>query len=245
MTARLGWVRDPDDPRDRGIGHPEFAHRLGASAPPVAASAFDDRVKVRDQEMTSSCVGHAVASALRLGYLRGNGTDCNELSPLFVYYNARKMDGGVLTDNGTTIRSAIKGAQQFGAAPEFACSFSPERINAMPYWSAYRTAHALRGVRGYYRISRGDVDGVRRAIAARCPVVAGWEVSHELMRYRSGVLPALRGPFIGGHAMTVVQYDGDTFTLLNSWGAAWGELGFARVDSSFIANGVDLWAIDV
>lgn len=103
----------------------------------------------------------------------------------------------------------------------------------------------MRGVRGYYRIDDGDVDGVRRAIAAGHAVVAGWDIDRAFQDPKPRTIGPIVGPIIGGHAMVLDDYMSDgTFGLLNSWGAGWQSLGRARVTEAFVAQSRDSWAID-
>lgn len=239
----FGYRPDPEDERDFVLAKLD---RLEL-APPRAASVHHPDLLIRDQGATGSCVGQAISNAVRLGYLVGNGDEnCPDLSALFAYHEARILDGGPMDDVGATIRSGVKGVQKSGVAPASTWPFDEGQVNEMPSWRAYRSAHDRRGLRGYYRIPGGDVEGVRKAIAARCPVVGGWMIDREFMHHQGGsVLGVPREPFLGGHAILIESYDGDTFTIVNSWGVGWGDGGRARVSAAFVAAGRDLWAIDV
>lgn len=243
MSRSFGYLRDPEDPRDR-----PFAARLGAfagSSPPASASLERADVRPKDQGGTSSCTGQAVSQAVRLAYLH-KGVTCPELSALDVYYRGRAEYGGQQSDDGSYLRSVVSATKQGGIADERVWPFSDFEVNRNPNMLARQSAFDRKGTRGYYRIDSGDVDGVRRAIAAGYPVVGGWQVDQRFLEYDgSGVISGQMAP-IGGHAVCVTSYAADgTFRLLNSWGLSWGVNGYGVTDSMFIASGSDLWALEV
>jgi C1A family cysteine protease len=239
----LGYKPDKPDTRDS-----RFAVRLGTlaeSPPPASASVKNTDVGPKNQSQTSSCTGQATSQAVRLAYL-WSGNDCPELSALFAYYMGRAEYGGETSDDGSYLRTVIKGVTQLGIPDEQAWPFADERVNRHPNYAAYRAAYDRKGVRGYHRIDPGDVDGVRRAIASGYPVVGGWQIDEGFLNWNGG--PVISGQVmpIGGHALPVVAYGADgTFELLNSWGPGWGRSGYAVVDDMFIAAGQDLWAVEV
>lgn len=235
-----GCRPDPHDPRDRPLG----ALLPSLDAPPFSASVMDPRVVAKQQLRTSSCVGQGTSQGLRLGRLKA-GEDCPELSARFIYRAALTAEHAT-TDDGTHIRSAIKVVQTLGCATEAAFPFSEQDILAPITLAAAHDAADRYGLRGYYRIYASDVVGVKRAIAAGYPVVAGWTVTQAFEDWRGGdPIGVLTDPVLGGHCMCIVAYAGDVFDLLNSWGIGWGRNGHALVTSDFVATAFDMWALDV
>lgn len=243
MTRRFGYLRDPEDTRDK-----PFAAKLGAfsaSPPPASASLERADVRPKDQGGTSSCTGQAVSQAVRLAYLH-KGVTCPELSALDVYYRGRAEYGGQGSDDGSYLRSVISATKQGGVADERAWPFSEHDVNRNPNMLARRSAFDRKGVRGYYRIESGDVDGVRRAIAAGYPVVGGWQVDRAFLEWDGNGVISGQMVAIGGHALPIVSYAADgTFRLLNSWGLSWGVNGYAVVDEMFVSAVQDAWAVEV
>ncbi len=243
MTRAFGYLRDPEDSRD----HP-FSLKLGsfaASPPPPSAILERADVRPKDQGTTSSCTGQAVSQAVRLAFLN-RGVPCPELSALDVYYRGRAEYGGQGSDDGSYLRSVIGATKQGGIADERAWPFSEYDVNRNPNMLARQSAFDRKGTRGYYRIDGGDIDGVRRAIAAGYPVVGGWQVGQAFLDWNGqGVISGQVMP-IGGHAMPIVSYAADgTFRLLNSWGLSYGRSGYAVVDEMFVSAVDDCWAIEV
>ena len=242
-----GYLADRPDPRDEPLCS------LGlAGTPPASAMRLAGLVpRVLDQGWTESCVGHAIASGIWVAH-RARGTDIPDPSPRFVYFHARGYHGGELVDTGTYLRTGLKGAMQFGVAPESTCLTSRALINRSPSWAAYRQAHDWGGLRGYYRISSEGserVDEIKRALAADHPVVFGTGVSAGFKNFTgtSTVTRPAHSAIIGRHAMCVVGYDGDRFRVLNSWGSYWGDGGFVWVTDTYLAwdETRDLWVLDV
>ncbi len=235
------------DPFDEGDAKHKLSIRLGALAesPPPASASVEQPVPIKDQDMSSSCVGQGISRGCELGYLY-LGIPCPELSALDVYARGRAEHGGQHEDVGSYIRSGIKAVQRGGIADEAAWPFSMDRVNRNPNMTARQSAHDRRGVRGYHRIDSGDVAGVRRAIASGFPVVGGWQIDQGFMDWNgNGVISGQIMP-IGGHAMCITSYAADgTFRLINSWGASYGRSGYAVVDDMFISAVQDAWAIEV
>jgi hypothetical protein len=239
----FGYLPDAPDERDA-----KLSARLGAlaeSPPPPSESVLHPSVGPKDQESTSSCTGQSGAQAALLAYLRA-GVACPELSALFPYFMGRAEYGGQSTDDGSYLRAVIKAIVRLGIPPESAWPMIAARVNVQPEPNAYRQAYDRKGVRGYHRIESGDVDGVRRAIAAGFPVIGGWQVGEDFVNWNGQGVISGQPRIVGGHAMVIGAYESDgTFKLLNSWGWGWGRGGYAVVDEMFIAAVQDAWAVDV
>lgn len=239
MRNLRGWI--PDVPDDRDILYTSMFR--SASLPDSASVAHPD-VAARDQWGTASCVGQALSQSIRLARYQDRVV-VPPLSALFIYYNARKEDGNQLFDEGTTLRSAIRAVRKLGVCADAYWPCEESRVAVRPAWQAYRMAHDLGGIRGYYRVDN-IADSVRHAIAAGKPVMGGWYVDEE---FTSSLGPSLidrpSGRLVGGHAMVLDGYNEDgTFNLLNSWGIDWRQEGRARVTEAFVEKALDLWAID-
>jgi C1A family cysteine protease len=51
--------------------------------------------------------------------------------------------------------------------------------------------------------------------------------------------------YLGGHAMTIVGYDGDGFIIRNSWSSQWGESGYTFYQFKDFGMHWEIWtAID-
>jgi len=68
-------------------------------------------------------------------------------------------------------------------------------------------------------------DGQAQALEGN-PFSIGVYIGSAFQSYKSGVFSGPCGS--GGHAMTVVAYDAQTWSVKNSWGNSWGEKGYSR-----------------
>jgi len=239
MTFRLGYLPDKPDDRDKHIAS------LGLSLSiPDSSSLRDQVVEVLDQGDTSSCVAHAWAQALRIAD-RVAGVNLPPLSSReYLYYNARAYDGGPIEDQGTQLRSCAQGIIKFGRPAESVWPFTPSYINERPPWEAYREGYDARGVAGYHRVT--TLDEIRQAIAAGHAVVGGTSVSKSIFTAGDGGIysPDPAEQSVGGHALTIVGYDAESFEIVNSWGAGWGSQGgFFRCSPAFMSGFTDLWIV--
>lgn len=235
---RFGYIPDAPDLRDHHLA------RLGLSAPlPTSASLRQYVMEVLDQGDTSSCVAHSFAQALRIADRVATIPAPALSSREFLYYNARAYDGGAIEDQGTQLRSCAKGLTKFGRPPESAWPFVVTRINERPSWEAYREAFDNRGPSAYLRVT--GLTEIKQALAANKPVVGGTSVGNSIYDVKAGDIydPDPSEPYIGGHALTVVGYDEQSFTLVNSWGSGYADGGFFRVSPRFMAAFTDCWSL--
>lgn len=236
-TFRLGCKRDVSDARDLQFASLGFGVEV-----PESASLRQHVLDIYDQQQTSSCVANAWSQAMRMSDSIEGAASPAPASRLFVYYGARKYDGGPIEDGGTQLRSAAKAIVKFGRPPESAWPFDEAKVNNQPSWEAFREAFDHAGPAGYFRVS--GIDQIKQALAAGKPVVGGVEVGNSIFGYSSGIYsPSASEAKIGGHALVFAGYDADSFTLVNSWGAGYGESGFMRVSYDFAAAFSDCWAV--
>lgn len=245
VLPKLCHKMDPEDSRDWHVD--SLLLKVGSpSEVPTSGSVYAPQLRIKDQGDTGSCLGQSVANATRAAYL-ALGDTCPDLSALFIYYCSRALvTPATIVDNGAYLRDGIKTLQQFGECSETVWQFQESKVNTPPSWSAYRNAVSRRGIRGYYSIPNGDVKRIKRALAAKVPVVAGWMVDDSFM---DGSKTDIQGPCtgrnLGGHAMMVESFEGDTFTMVNSWGTDWRRGGRFLANADFIATCNSAWAIDV
>jgi hypothetical protein len=106
-----------------------------------------------------------------------------------------------------------------------------------PYWGSpianYRST-AIAKVASYKSLTSRTQ--VFEAIRAGRPVVWGGDLTYSFRTAKSDGRVSTTGSIIGGHAMELVGFQGDTtyggggyFLIKNSWGTKWGDLGYARM----------------
>lgn len=238
-----GYLPDPADARDR-----DFEKLgLGSSALPHAHSLWGNAFNILDQGASNSCVGFSIAQGVRVA-----APDVGLLSPGAIYWNARAFHGATKRDDGTHIRFAIRGLQKYGAPPEDVWRLKTGplgNVNKKPSLASYQLGHDFGGVRGYYRVfEQGPamLGAIKAAIFAGRPVVAGWMIDADFQRNDGpSVIGVPRGPIIGGHAMLISGYGGDTFQVVNSWGTRWRSGGLATFTAELTMRAIDVWAVDL
>jgi hypothetical protein len=251
VIARLGWRRQPDDPRDHHYAVPRAA---------VVAPAADLRAHmppVWDQGQIGSCTAHgshAVAAACRIAA----GFGWTPLSRLQTYFDARRIGGfSTAEDSGANIRDAIKALAKYGAAPEDRWPYITDRFAKRPGVLVYLAALRWQALR--YQAVPATRDGLRAALAAGFPVTFGFDVYANFEGIGAdGVMPMPAGECQGGHCITAVGYaDGALRTdvddipagghliIRNSWGPDWGRRGhfYMPYDALAACHASDGWTI--
>jgi hypothetical protein len=83
------------------------------------------------------------------------------------------------------------------------------------------------------------LDDVRKVLSAGCPVHVAMNTGEAFSGVgRDGVFNAAEGPSgrHGRHAMLIVGYSGNFYTIKNSWGEDWGDKGYCYVPKSVLAD---------
>lgn len=246
----LGYRPDREDARDERFA-PGFA------AAPLSLGTVGSIMRglapVQDQGNTSSCVAHAIRTALVIREMLMGVETVVEPSRLALYWNARAQHGGQRNDAGTYIRDAFKVLQRIGVADESKHPFSTFtlKVNKQPPVRSYIEGHARAGGKYARLASFGDerIGEIRNALSLGLPVVFGTSVDRVFQEHRGpGVLGRPRNALLGGHAMCIVGDDDkrEAFLVQNSWGTGWGDLGFAWLDYGWFTWTMtrDLWVVD-
>lgn len=245
---RFGWRPDKPDNRDRRMA-PAF---LGEQ-PAAAEYPAELLPKIRDQGNQGSCTGHATRSGAQF-LRRVEGQRELELSPRFIYWNGRVIEGTTKEDAGCEIRDVVKGVAKLGAASEKDCPYSDRVFSRRPSNTAFTNARRD-VVTEYVRVPQ-TLPMLKACVLNKTPVVFGFSVFANFMTREvadSGLMPMPAGQMVGGHAVWIVAYDDakqvlgqvGAFKIGNSWGD-WGEKGYFWMSYAFITNNDladDFWAL--
>ncbi len=241
-----GWLRDPPDRRD---------YRLQFRDDTPLPRQVDLRPHcspVEDQRQIGSCVANAVVGAAE--YLEAVATGNPrppDLSRLFVYFNARYMQGTPDRDTGTYVRAAMASLAFYGVCLERIWPYDPSRFAEQPPREAYADAQRRQGLE-YARLAPGA--DIKRALAAGFPVAFGTAIPlacYEVAAQNGGYLPMpdeVAQERIVGHSMLLVGYDLDQghYILRNSWGEGWGDHGYGYAPLALIdryPQSTDFWIL--
>lgn len=218
------------DPRDY------LYQSLGADArTQVDLRPWDSPVEAQFQ--VSSCVGNAVANAYELMVKQRYPDKFENLSRLFIYYNARALEGAQNTDSGAYIRNALQGLKLYGVCKESLWPYDPEKVNVKPTDECYTEA-VSRTITEYRLVI--DVAGMTQALSDNQPVVFGITIFAGFMWLTPSnavvAMPSENETDIGAHAMCAVGYDLDKklFLVKNSFGTDWGDQGYCWIPFDYI-----------
>jgi C1A family cysteine protease len=203
---------------------------------------------IEDQLHLGSCVGQAVVGAFELMINKVQPEKFKDLSRLFVYYNARLIEGYVDEDVGVYVRDGIKAVHQWGVCTEERWPYLINKFADTPSVESYIDAKS-RLIDSYSRIN--SIDDIKATLALEIPIVTGIQVFGNFDRLRSNAvisLPNDDDEILGGHAITIVGYDNDRkyFICRNSFGEDWGDRGYFYMPYDYAERyAMDAWMFNI
>jgi hypothetical protein len=242
--------------QDRAFG------ALRSASPPVAprlefqARGRSQKVDLRqycspveDQLTISSCNACSVVGALEYLMIRA-GKPLINLSPMFVYYNGRRLAGMENQDSGLMSHHATAAVMAYGACEEKVWPYKVEKYAVPPPRNCYQDATRFEAIQ-YARLASSEEAKV--SLSEGVPVVFGFDMPRAYYdaAATTGIMPNA-GAFDSnpqtGHSMLVVGYDDaeKTWLVRNSWGDDYGEKGYVRIPydlaSKYVWND-DMWVM--
>jgi C1A family cysteine protease len=188
-------------------------------------------MKIENQGSVGSCQGHALSSCVELCYYVATGDLTRQLSRAFGYYETQRIDG-INGDRGSTISGGIKLATTLGIPREELWKYSGRYENRRPSnWNEIVEDAKQHQIGQSYRMQ--SYDGVRTFLGSGQGGISigiswGGEVDRPIVNSFSGAGG-------GGHAIALLglserlDSSGRPFVwMLNSWGANWGNKGWAE-----------------
>jgi C1A family cysteine protease len=197
--------------------------------------------EVEDQSQTNSCVANAIAGAYEYLGMRILGT-AGDVSRLFIYYNARLIDG-IEGDQGSSIATSIQVLQEMGTCPEDLWPYEITQVNSKPHDEAY--TEATRFLIEEAEEIPLDLHAMRHCLAEGHPFVFSLTLFKSFDRAsRRGRVPTPNPETEAGrtehgrHAMLCVGYSDSrqVFIVRNSWGADWGDYGYCYIPYAYMTN---------
>lgn len=205
------------------------------------------RVPILDQGKEGACTGFGLATMIHyLLTTRKVVPDKGQISPRMLYEMARRYDEWPGENySGSSARGAMKGWYKHGICSREHWFYDQSDGKQNPDLFSHRFADALRRPLGaYLRVNHKDIIAMHSAISevnvlyATSQVHSGWDDVGDDGFVEWGEDKKIEG----GHAFAIVGYDERGFWLQNSWGADWGNKGFAQITyDDWLANGSDVW----
>ncbi len=233
--------------------HPDLLIQKGLQ--PTIPNKYSLRSKmgsVYDQGQLGSCTATAYCSIIQYLLPKAMNNSFFNGSPLFLYYNERRLEGTVNQDAGAYLHTGVRALKQFGICPEIDWPYNILKYSFLPSQTAYINARQRKVLRAFGVPQ--NISSMKRAIFKGHPFVIGIVVfsSFESEQVeKTGVVP-MPGPneqTLGGHAMLCVGYD-DTkrrFLCKNSWGTGWGDNGYCTIPYDYFLKSnnyaSDFWMI--
>lgn len=238
----LGWMPDRLDHRDLKYTPP------GAVDPSMPVDLRPLMPPIYDQGQLGSCVGNGTAAAMQYARAREGAKDQWEPSRLFIYYNARALEGNVNDDAGCEIRDAVKSLAAQGVCPEHDWPYNTHAFATKPPHIIYDVATHSKLIT-YARVDQG-LDHILGCLTHHGPVVFGASVFSAIMDAPNGHVP-MPSPDEepeGGHCMVIVGWlpSSQEFIIRNSWGTQWGDKGYGYMPKDYLLNpdlASDFWVL--
>lgn len=206
--------------------------------------------RVRDQQWFGRCVGSAFAGGVedREAFLGRRGL---HVSDDFIYALARAYGGTLDRDSGSDPALAARALSKLGAATNAArpLAETTAQLCKAPTPQQYEDAHPRQGGT-YYAVKEesasGRIEALRALLQGGYPPIAAGPVYRSWQSFdwpnpseRIIDLPSSSDYEIGWHAYRIVAIaEDDTGLILNSWGRAWRDAGYARVSREFLTQRV-------
>ena len=197
-------------------------------------------IRILTQGSLGSCVANALA--LTISIMKNI-----RISRLYLYFNARAISGFPLErDTGISVRKGAASIARYGTCLEPQWPYILSKFSRLPSLKCYQDA-SLIPMYSYYFLNGDVINSCKAALTNTAnPIVFGIKIYDSFLSNdvtETGIVPlpdTYEEKSMGGHCMTIVGYDDDayegSFICANSWGAGWGDNGFAHIPYDYISN---------
>lgn len=226
-----------------------FPARLGTAAP--APASWDLRrwlLPPRDQGEEGCCSGFGTAALRECSRAVATGLVTAYLSPAYLYWRTRLLEGSFPQDAGATIADELTTLKNYGVCPEVDLVYNSQAgeagtpqddVQALPFRCGLPLA-----------VDFSNPENFETALANNAAVVFGMPVYQSFEDTGADglvAIPAAAEQCLGGHCMLAVGYNrtAGRLTVRNSWGTDWGESGYCYLPYGMIPSFCEAWVIPV
>ncbi len=248
IRRAYGYVQDEKDELD----YKYSAIRPTDVAVPPSVDLRSQCSPVRDQGQLGACTGFAIAAGLREFMQIKQSGNCVSMSPLFLYYEERKLEHTIQQDAGAQPRDGMKVLTKLGCAPEADDPYNTAAFTNPPSGGAVRDAKGYT-IAAYHRLA--NLDEIKACLAGGMGLMIGFKVyqsfeSEDVAKTGKMPMPAPTESTVGGHAVFVAGYntdptwDGGGYLIIkNSWGTDWGDQGYFYMPWAYVQPSLvtDAW----
>jgi len=236
---RVGFLPSPPDARDYGIS--SFSRYLTVSSAPGGSVDLERWCgPVKDQKDLGACTAFA-GTGMREFLARKYQEQAAVLSPLYLYYKERELDGDLMQgDTGSYGRTAVKALNQFGVCLETQDAYVYFNFQIEP--TAEQATQALAWKSGTYHALQ-NVSDMRSCLASGYVFCLGFRVYSSFEgKWRDGVTMPVpdrsKEQVLGGHEVLAIGYSDEraAFKIRNSWGPSFADGGNFWMPYSVAAN---------
>jgi C1A family cysteine protease len=216
--------------------------KMAALLPP-SIDYTDKMSSISNQLNEGTCVGFATVDGMKEYQEKAEEAKDIQLSPRYVYANARKIDEFNDDEEGTSVRAAMKVLLDKGVCYEVCWPYIPQRPGS-PCPTADSEALGFR-IERYVRME--TIQEMKESLVANGPFVMSILCFNGIFNAPNGVvpMPGEDEDYVGGHAICIVGYD-DTeqyFKFKNSWGMLWGDGGYGYLPYDYLEDYMmDAWS---
>jgi C1A family cysteine protease len=186
----------------------------------------NDLQPIRNQGDQGTCYAQTAACVKEWQEKKDSGFN-GYFSPQFFYNNRDYYNDGIndnienKEDDGMTGRDVMRILKNIGICKEIDYPYGKtDRINEIEE-NIKKKAYKNR-IKSYARIN--TLEGLKTSLVKNGPCL----IAMPVYNYGDQIwIKEKNQEILGGHAMTVVGYNEDSFIIRNSWGGQWGDKGYS------------------
>lgn len=204
---------------------------------------------IKNQRNTNACTGFGITALFEHEILEKLNLK-RQFSPLFVWYNARVLEGKKDKNEGVYLRNIFKVVLDKGLVYEKSMPFKPNylRVPDNFCWNLGKMFKNLliKHKCKYSTVIKSDIN---KCLSESNPIVFGMRVNNSFYNNKDGFIESIN-PTGGGHCMTAFGYimiEGIKWYIVkNSWGSRSGDRGYFYIEESYLKkHGFDFWTVQL